>query len=444
VMRFVAKHHAAAAHDEAGHVASAGLTLFTIAGTMAMVLACGLALTVDRWTTIPPQQIETARVVILISGLNIAIALVSGVFGGVVTAMQRFDLSSGAALVIEVGRALAVFLALRWGGGLIALALVQLSASLASGFASWCFARKLYPALHLRWRGWHRDHLRAILAFSATSTLLHLATTAVVQMDAIVIGSALPVGMITFFAIAANLTQYARTLISGISQTISPRLSALQGAGATHELAQLPITSARVATLALLPVVVTFIFRGGSFIGLWMGPQYTQLSGQILWILSLALWFAAGRQVITAALMGLDLHRYLLPAFISEAVLILGSSLWLVRHVGIVGVAWGTTVPSLVISLVVVPFIFARLSRLAFGNVVAGIWLRPSLAIVPFAVATWAVERFWPTDSIVEFGGQIALVLPLAIAGAWWIGLTPAERTRYAPQVASRVRAFSS
>ena len=48
---------------------------------------------------IPGELVGGARQVLIISGLAIAASFVGGVFSGVVSALQRFDLGSG----IEIG-----------------------------------------------------------------------------------------------------------------------------------------------------------------------------------------------------------------------------------------------------------------------------------------------------------------------------------------------------
>ena len=65
----------------------------------------------------------------------------------------------------------------------------------------------------------------------------------------------------------------------------------------------------RPATLVILPIAVTFLLRGRSFIGLWMGHEYGEQSGRVLCILDLALVFVAGNQVAISTMMGIGKHK---------------------------------------------------------------------------------------------------------------------------------------
>ena len=152
VMRYLAKLHAASDHREAGRIAAAALALFAASGTAAILLSVVVALGVEHIFTIPEDMVRVARIVLVVGGINVAIALVTGVFGGVVTAMQRFDLLSGVDVAVEAGRALAIALALHLGEGLVVLAVIQLAASAVRGMASVIISHHLYPELRFALR----------------------------------------------------------------------------------------------------------------------------------------------------------------------------------------------------------------------------------------------------------------------------------------------------
>lgn len=164
-----------------------------------------------------------------------------------------------------------------------------------------------------------------------------------------------------------------------------------------------------------------------------MGEEYAKPSGEILWILSLALWFAIGYQVVVATMMGISKHAGLVPAFIIEAVCNIGLSLYWLQSYGIVGVAWGTTAPRLVASIIFAPWYVNRVLGTSIPKFWLTVWIRPAVAITPFALATWQIEQIWPANNLILYFAQVAAVLPLAAFGAWAVSLTSSERNRLAP-----------
>lgn len=435
VMRYVARHHARGEDDEAGRIASSGLVIFGATGLIAVTASAVIAVLVDRIFHIPADTVAVARAVVVLGGLNIALSLISGVFGGTVAAMQRFDLASITDIVVAALRTAAIVAALSAGAGLLGLALIQLGATLVQAGIQYAFTRRLYPQLRLRLQGVSRSRIGTILTFSVFSSLLQVSGLLIFSADSIVIGTALPVAMITFFAIAASLTDYTRSILSAISQTMTPRASALEGLGATAELERAVLSTAALATLIALPILLTFVVRGHAFLRLWMGPSYADRSGEVLTILSVALAFAAARQVVAGATIGLNRHRLLVPFYLAEGVINVGLSLLWVRGLGIAGVALGTAVPNLITTWLVIPWVLRQTIGARLRGVWTALWLRPFAAMIPFLAATIAVERAWPAHSLVSFFAGVAAALPAAAAGAWLVAFDRADRKAYAARL---------
>jgi O-antigen/teichoic acid export membrane protein len=440
-MRYVARHHARRDDAEASRIASAGMALFLGLGAGAVVVSSGLTFVVDRLFNIPPDFLEVARIILILGGLNIAMALVAGVFGGIVSGLQRFDLLAWSEISIGVLRAVLIVVTLRQGMGLIALAITQLSCTALRAAWQYRFTRRLYPELRFQLRSWTRAHVRDIFSFGAYSSIIALSTTMVLQASSVIIGAFLPVGLIAYFAIGATLTGYARNVINAIAQNIAPRAAALEARGALGELRDVALRFSRIASLVLMTLAATFLIRGATFIRVWMGPEYAGPSGRVLWILSLALVFWGARRVSMATLSGLNLHRRLAPFFVAEALLSIGASVFWVRQLGIDGVAWGTTAPALAVTLIAIPWLTRQALGVPIGQVISHFWLRPALAIAPYAAASWLVERWWHTGHLFTFFAQVAVVLPVAAAGCWFVGLTAAERTSYVAALGRPIRA---
>lgn len=438
VTRYVARFHALGEDGDASRIVSAGLGLFTLLGLAAVLIAAVLAVLVDRIFNIPASLVGTARYVFVVGGVTVGASLVFGVFGGVVAAMQRFDINSGLEVAVGLLRAALVVIALLAGQGLAGLATIQLACTIVGGVGSWWVARRVYPQLRGTFAGWHRAYVRQIFSFSAYLSILHWSGSLIFEADSLVIGAFLPVGRITFFAIAASLTNYARNVISGISQTAAPRASAMDAGGSHEDLRDVVLRLGRVATLVILPITITFLLRGATFIRLWMGTEYAAPSGQVLWILSVALSFAAARQVAMSTIVGINQHRILVPFYVAEALINLGLSVYLIGFLGLAGVAWGTAAPNLVTSLLVIPWALRRALGVPLGRLYVQFWLRPLAAMAPFAVASAWVESQWPARGLVVYFLQVAAMLPIAGLGAWIVGSPASERSLFGAELRRR------
>ena len=90
------------------------------------------------------------------------------------------------------------------------------------------------------------------------------------------------------------------TVLSAMTMTFVPAASTYEASGDTASLRALYYNGTR-ATMALsLPIVITFLIRGRTFIGLWMGSQYSKTSGTVLAILATALLFSSNNTTASA------------------------------------------------------------------------------------------------------------------------------------------------
>jgi O-antigen/teichoic acid export membrane protein len=426
VTRYVAHHHATDDAENCSSIVSSGLGLYGLLGCLAILVAAVVAYLSPFLFKIPEQYFDDTRIVLIVGGVTMAITLLGGVFGGVIAGLQRFDILSGLEVSVTAIRTTAVVIALSEGHGLVSLAVIHLVASSLNCLAAWAIACRLYPTLQLRFR-LSLAHARTILSFSLVLSSIHIFGVLIYYVDVVVISVFLPVSLVTFYAIAGNLCDYARQVASALSTLMTPRVSALAASG-SKELGQEIVSVARVATLITAPIAAVFIIRGESFINLWMGPSYGPSSGEVLRILAFTILLNGARTVVVASIIGLNKHRELVALFAAEAACNLALSILLVQPFGLVGVAMGTLIPSLAISLGYLPHCFARSTGARRVLLYRNGWLLPIVACAPFAFINAVLEAHFPAGSLPAFFLQIFLTLALVVVSAAAICLTPAER----------------
>jgi O-antigen/teichoic acid export membrane protein len=431
VTRYVAKFHAGKEHDQSSRTVSSACGLFLGAGGIAVLAAAVFSLYVVPHFKIPPAYVHAAQLVVFLAGLNVAMSLISGVFGGVIVGMQRFDLLSAIAIGGLALRSTAIVVALENQKGLVTLALIQLGGTLGELIVGIALSHRLYPELRVAMPHVRRDHIALIFSFGLYAFLLHLSNYFIFYTDALVIGAFLPVSMVTFFAIGGNLANYGRDLVGGFSRTITPLASKLEVEAGQAGLQQAILKQARYCAMVMWPIFVTFIIRGSTFIGLWMGPSYAELSGHVLWILSVPWLFGAGASVVASGILGIGQHKRVVPFALAEGLSNLVLSILLVKRMGILGVAWGTAIPNMAISIFFWPWYVRRTIGIRVVDYGYSLWLRPALAMIPFAACTIAINRWWRAPNLLFFFAQVAMIFPSALLGIWCFGLSSEERQGY-------------
>ena len=427
VTRYIAHHHAAADHESSSLIATAAIVLFGAMGVLAILISCGLSWLAPVAFHIPAELLPEAQTVLVLGGFTIASTLLGAVFGGVVTGLERFDISAGVEILLTTVRSAAVLAALKLGYGLVALAWIHLAGAILYGLAMWLIVRRILPGLRFRFREKLAPHVRTILSFSAYLSALHMLGVVIYYTDALVIATMLPIGAVGIYVIAGNLTTYARQVSSALSKMFTPRISAMYSAG-SDQIVSTVLSASRAATLVILPIAITFLLRGKSFIGLWMGPEYGTPSGEVLQVLALVVWCGSARAVAGAAVIGVNMHRRLVPLAAFEALCNIALSLALARPLGVVGVAIGTLIPALIVSFLLVPRQMQQVIGVPARDYIVNAVVLPTVSALPFAAGTILLERYFPSTSVLMFFVQVAAALPLAFIGAYAVCLNAHER----------------
>lgn len=439
VLRFVSQGHTQQNHQAASDATSAALWVRLQISAIALLLSGGLAAVFPHVFKIPPELASDARKAILLIGATTAITLSFGVVGGIISALNRYDLQNYVGLVQTAIRVVGIVIVLRGGHGIVGIAVCEFFATLAGKLLQVWIARVLYPELRIRLSRPSTETLRKIWSYSAYTFLVTIAVQLVYQTDNLVVGAFVSPAAVTFYAIANSLCRYATQLISSISGTFLPAASTYEAAGDSAGLLMLYKNGTRTSLVVSLPMLITLIVRGSSFIGLWMGQQYSHSSGIVLVILAVPLIFAFANHAAGSIAFGVEKHKTMARWAIGEGIGNLVLSVVLVHWYGIYGVAIGTLVPSLIAQLAFWPHYISKLVGLSSFQVVWDVWGPLIVASIPFAAVSWAFEVFYPAHSLAIFFFQVAVTLPvflIAVAFAF----RGFVRNQIVPQVRSLVR----
>ena len=437
VIRFVSKGHATQDHQGASESLSAVLWVRLQIGALILVLSGGLAAVFPLLFKVPPELALDAREAILVIGVTTTISMSFGVFNSVLSALNRFDLRSYVSLIQLAVRVIGVVAVLRAGHGIVAIAFCELTAAVVGNGLLVYLVRRIYPELSIRLTKPRWGVLRKIWSYSFYVFLTSVAVQLVYQTDNMVVGAFVSASAVTFYSIGNSLCRYTQQIIGAMTMTFLPAASTYEAAGDSSRLRALYYNGTR-ATMALsLPIVITLILRGGSFIGVWMGPQYSKTSGTVLAILATSLLFSLPNVTAASIAYGVEKHQTQAKWAVAEGIVNLTLSIVLARWIGIYGVAIGTLVPSLVVQLAFWPRYVVKLVDVSCLEVYRNVWGPVFLCAVPFAAASYGVDVLFPVRSMVIFGLQTLALLPIfGIA----IGLMFRENVKR--QILPRVRSF--
>jgi O-antigen/teichoic acid export membrane protein len=417
VVRYVSRFKAQDDHRSANRTVSAALWLRFWVSLVAILIGLFLAHYTPEYFHIPAELQRPARLAITVAATSFGVTLLGGVFGGILVALHRFDLLGSIAISQTTVRALGVIWLLREGHGIVALACWEFVVVLAANLVQVLLAFRNYPQLEIVLAKPAEEILSAIWGFSAYVFFIQICVQVMYYTDNLVVGACVSAASVTFYAIGGTLVEYIRQFTSSLVTTFMPLASKFEAEGQREKLQNLLIKGTNAALAVALPVQVALLFRGSTFIRLWMGSQYATESGRVLQILLLGQILSVTTHTGANIAYGMGRPKPMVLWRVGEAAANLVLSIILARRIGISGVAWGTAVPSLFISLFFFPQFASHLVGLRVGTYLRKSWVPPFLGVIPFALACFVTDRYWHAATLVHYLIQLAAIFPIYILG---------------------------
>ena len=147
VTRFVSKGTAQDDHEESSRVVSGALWIRLWISLAVVGAGVIFSVALNHIFKIPVELQQPARIAVLVTAVTVALNLWCGVFGGVLVALHRYDLTSSVSILQTCARAAGIIFLLRTGHGILALALWDLCTSVLANAATIFLCFRVYPRL---------------------------------------------------------------------------------------------------------------------------------------------------------------------------------------------------------------------------------------------------------------------------------------------------------
>lgn len=402
-------------------------TVFWSFTGLACLVALGAWLGVDtflRQTQVPAARYDECRAAFLIFFGFLSAGFPCGLFPEMLRGLQRIDLINwlqiGGVLVNFVLLGLALIL--HWSFPFVMLVSVA-TAILPSALAAW-LVFPAAPGLSLRPSLFHLASVRGVLSFSLVAYLVTFTNLIMARTDQAVIGFAIGVGFVAAYQAGYKASEMFNLFAVQLQDALSPAAARLQAQGDKSALRRLLVANTRMTTALVVPL--------GLLCAVYLEPLVRLLTGakvvepatlQVGWALlvsGISLTMTNG--VSKRVLMMCGWERKLLWASLTDAGVNLVLSLVLVHQFGIVGVAIGTLIPTVIVGWFWVLPLAARFLEMPVREFLLEAYV-PALRVLTAAGATLGV-LVWlaPTAAdagLVDLAWRGGLVGAVTVATAW-------------------------
>jgi O-antigen/teichoic acid export membrane protein len=408
VVKYVAEHTARGERDPARTLITTARVLAVALAVLTALLALAVAHILPALLTAPAAQQQLAIRLVLLTGIDVAIAIAYIPHVSVLRGLQRYDLANGVAIAASLVQGVATVGVLLAGWGVLGMIAINIPTTIASGLAFSAMARRVAPDLMAGSHVMTWTAIRRITSFSTSGFAIDMAARLQTKTDEWVIALFMPVTAVTPYALARRLGEVTALAAVQCLKVVMPVASELDAGKDAEKLGHLYITGSRLALAFAAPVTAVLMVIGGPVLALWVGPQYGN-EGALVAVLAAASLLATSQAPATQVLLGIARHRVVAISAVSSGIANVLLSILLLQWFGLLGVAFGTLIPTAVTSLAVtIPFANRTLG-VSTSKAIRKIWVPGLLPAVAAAGVLWLFRTYWLTPLLAEVATAVAV-----------------------------------
>ena len=356
IVRFVSMYEANDEKDELNHFFNTTLALYSLLGLVTIFLSIIAAFLLKYCVDLKGYEF-LAKLIVIVVGIDFAFTFPFGVMYAVLIARQEHTIANRITIINTIIRNLVLYTAIMYYPNLICLTIVHVTFNMTKNFRIYRQVRKSCPHIIYSRRFFDRSRIPQIFNYSMHSFAVSVSSRVINFTDEIMVATFLKVGDVTYYSIATSLVTYFEKLIWSGASVFVPFISQLDAKGEQERVERSFFCGSKYTLLLALYIFAGIHLLGGDFVGIWMGKRYGEVVTPILQVLALAKVISLSQSMAVARFFGTSRHHLLGKLNLMEAVSNLVLSIILVRFYGMIGVAYGTLIPSVICNGLLLPVI---------------------------------------------------------------------------------------
>lgn len=357
---------------------------FSVISIFVFIITALLSVFSNKIFAIPIEYQNASPYLILIIGSQISVSFLFATVVQIFSGMQRYEINASIETISLIIKSIFIYFFLISGHGLIYIALISFIFELLNKLAFLFLLSRLKIGLRIRISYFEMKFLRKIVRYSLTSFFISITSRMMRYTDNLIIAAAVSIADISLYGVANRLVQYMQELVKNATNVLSPAASYAHVTNSSS-LKNLALYSAKYTALLVAPIAIAFCLVGDAFFFLWLGDGFSK-AYPVLLVLTLSQTFAAPLYGIGSLLYGIEKHQIIAKMIFGEAMLNLIISLILVRFWGIIGVAIGSAIPSILFNLFIFPSKITNIFNITLFQYYRHCLFMPFLMALPFAV----------------------------------------------------------
>lgn len=406
------------------------MVTFTLMGIVAFIAGGILAKNINIFYngTYTTQNIETARWLMILLTINLAVSFPASVFVSYITSQERFIFQKLINIGTTVLSPLLNIVVLYLGYGSIGMAIVT---TIISFLVDLCNAIYCLKKLNMQFcfKNLNKSLLKEIAVFSSFIALNQIIDQVNWQTDKVILGKMVNGTAVAVYAVGSNINTMYISLSTAISSVFTPKIHKIvneKKSNMDEELTNLFIKVGRVQYFVLMLILTGFIFFGKYFISKWAGEGY-ELSYYVALLLICPVTIPLCQNIGIEIQRAKNKHQFRSIVYTFMAILNVIISIILCKYLNVIGVALGTTISLLVSNGLIMNIYYQK----KIGIDILKFWKSilttiPSL-LIPCIIGI-LLMKYVKIYSIIEFIGLAILYCIIYCVSIYFIGFNNYEK----------------
>jgi O-antigen/teichoic acid export membrane protein len=335
------------------------------------------------------------------------------------------SLTNQSGLLLRTGLIVAV---IKFGGGLVALATVSVVTDVLVFLTFFIALRRIQDQFKLSFALASIPTLRGLAPYSLFTFIIKMNDQLRLYIDPLVVTAFVGIGAVTHYAIGQRLSLAFRDFMIALLGMLAPWFGRLFGSRDYGAIRKVLEFGTRISVSVATAIACLLLLYGRQFIEAWMGKNYIDAYSVLFFLVSAA-FFEVSQFPSMSYLYGVSRHRFLAYITLLEAGLNVALSLYLVRIMGIAGVALGTTIPCFMVRLFLQPMYVCRYAGIPLKRYYFVLCGRAMGATALGVLLPWVLVFRWVSQpKLAMLLGLIACQASIAILVAYFLVLGKDER----------------
>lgn len=340
VTKYVAEYGAQGQTTALRNLLSSGRMMFMLTGLLGILVFLIIGRLLLPAFNLTSSSIPHIFMVFAFAGLTFFFNSLNFIYSAILSALQRFDLTTKLGLANMVFVSLGTIGVLQLGFSLKAVMVLNAVAAFLVLVLYSYYARKFMPEANNLGFYIETRELKKAYKFGLLSFVSNLAGSSLAYLDRLIIPIFLGPAQLAFYSVPGNVALKTVGVTNSLSGMFIPMASALGGAGDMAKLKIVYVRAFRNLSLVSAAVTLPIALFSGKILYFWLGSDYALRGTFILMILAPTYYVISLYQPLQGILVGLGRLKLLISLSLTMAVLnLLLLVIWVPAY-GILGAAW--------------------------------------------------------------------------------------------------------